>query len=109
MQQLKSLTRGAGTSVTVDASGNVDRITKALKLTAKGGQMILVGLMPVDAPTCLLLGNKIVTFVRATNTEIVLPPSHPSRCEAVSREVLHIARYSLYSTMKILQQHQTQT
>ena len=33
----------------MDASGNVGLITKGLEATAKGGQMILVGLMPMDA------------------------------------------------------------
>ncbi|SLM33872.1 related to zinc-containing long-chain alcohol dehydrogenase [Lasallia pustulata] len=49
VQEIKKITQGAGTTVTVDASGNVGLITKGLEATAKGGQMILVGLMPMDA------------------------------------------------------------
>ena len=49
VQEIKKITQGAGTTVTVDASGNVGLITKGLEVTAKGGQMILVGLMPIDA------------------------------------------------------------
>ena len=48
VQEIRSKTQGAGTSVTVDTTGSVDLITKGLQMTAKGGQMILVGLMPMD-------------------------------------------------------------
>lgn len=49
VQEIRNMTQGAGTTVTVDTTGNVDLITKGLEMTAKGGQMILVGLMPLDA------------------------------------------------------------
>lgn len=97
VQGIRKMSQGAGTSVTVDTTGNVDLITKGLEMTAKGGQMMLVGIMPLDAELKVHLVTHL--SVRAcqvicmSKADIVQSTRCRSRCGAALKEVLHTARY----------------
>ncbi|KIW10686.1 hypothetical protein PV08_11650 [Exophiala spinifera] len=47
--EVKSLTKGAGSTITLDTTGNMRLIENGLAMTANRGQMIVVGVPPMDA------------------------------------------------------------
>lgn len=97
VQEIRNMTRGAGTSVTVDTTGNVDIITKGLEMTAKGGQMILIGLMPLDAELKVHLFSHLsvrdANNSPMINADMVHFTRWRNRYGVALREVLHTARY----------------
>ena len=111
VQEIRDMTQGAGTSVTVDTTGNVNLITKGLEMTTKGGQMILVGLMPLDAELKVHLISHLsvrdARFSSVTDADIVHSTRCRSRCAVALRGVLHTARYLPFSSLKDLQQRLT--
>lgn len=111
VQEIRNMTRGAGTSVTVDTTGNVDIITKGLEMTAKGGQMILIGLMPLDAELKVhLFSHLSVRDARKSsmvNADIVHFTRRRNRYGVALREVLHTARYFPFFSVKGPQRHLT--
>ncbi|KAJ0108679.1 lcohol dehydrogenase [Diaporthe amygdali] len=48
-EEIHAITKGTGTTITVDASGAVPLIQQAVEFTANQGKMILVGVPPMDA------------------------------------------------------------
>ncbi|KAK7708352.1 hypothetical protein SLS63_013516 [Diaporthe eres] len=49
IEEIRGLTGGAGTTITVDASGAVPLIQQGVEFTANQGKMILLGIPPMDA------------------------------------------------------------
>ncbi len=60
VEEVRKVTEGQGTSITVDATGNAGVIKDGLELTARRGQMILVGAPPPDA----VLNVHLVTMLQ---------------------------------------------
>ncbi|EXJ79941.1 hypothetical protein A1O3_08227 [Capronia epimyces CBS 606.96] len=58
--EVKALTQGAGASIVVDTTGNMKVIEAGLALTANRGQLIIIGVPPMDAQ----LGVHLVTFMQ---------------------------------------------
>ncbi|KAJ9640573.1 hypothetical protein H2204_003201 [Knufia peltigerae] len=59
--EVKALTKGRGSSITLDTTGNMKLIENGLAMTANRGQMIIVGVPPMDAQ----LGVHLVSFMQA--------------------------------------------
>ncbi|KAF7554270.1 hypothetical protein G7Z17_g3029 [Cylindrodendrum hubeiense] len=59
-KEIRSITDGNGSSVTVDTTGNMDLIRAGMDFTASRGQMIIVGVPPPDA----LLNVHLITFMQ---------------------------------------------
>ena len=53
--QVLSITGGVGPSITIDTTGNLALITSSVEFTANRGQMILLGVPPMDAKLSLSL------------------------------------------------------
>lgn len=49
VKEIKNITRGSGTSITVDATGVVSLIQEGVEFTANQGKFILLGVPPMDA------------------------------------------------------------
>lgn len=49
MKEIRTITGGTGTTITVDANGVVSLIQEGLEFTANQGKMILLGVAPMDA------------------------------------------------------------
>jgi len=49
VEEIHKLTRGTGTTVTVDATGVAALIKAGLEFTANQGKMILLGVAPMEA------------------------------------------------------------
>lgn len=48
-EEVRGMTNGDGSSVTIDTTGNMDLIRASLEFTANRGQMIIVGVPPPEA------------------------------------------------------------
>lgn len=55
IEEIRGLTEGAGTTITVDASGAVPLIQQGVEFTANQGKMILLGIPPMDATLSITL------------------------------------------------------
>lgn len=64
--EVKAATDGYGSSVCIDTTGNFDLIKKGMDFTANRGQMIILGVPPVDA----LLNVHLITFMQVNTTVI---------------------------------------
>ncbi|KAK6379354.1 hypothetical protein LTS17_006272 [Exophiala oligosperma] len=62
--EVKALTKGRGSSITLDTTGNMKLIENGLAMTANRGQMIIVGVPPMDAQ----LGVHLVSFMQVGNS-----------------------------------------
>jgi len=60
ISQVKSITKGVGSSITIDTTGNMKVIEAGLAMTANRGQMIILGVPPLDAQ----LGVHLVSFMQ---------------------------------------------
>jgi len=60
---VKSVTGGNGSTITVDTTGNVNLIRMGMDFTADRGQMILLGVAPMDAT----LAVPIVAFMQVSD------------------------------------------
>ncbi len=49
IEEIRSLTQGSGSSITIDTTGNLDLIGKGMEFTANRGQMIVLGIPPQNA------------------------------------------------------------
>lgn len=49
IKEIRNITGGTGTTITVDATGVVSLIQEGLEATANQGKMILLGVAPMDA------------------------------------------------------------
>lgn len=49
IEEIRGITGGTGTTITVDASGAVPLIQQGVEFTANQGKMILLGIPPMDA------------------------------------------------------------
>lgn len=63
VEEVKALTSGNGSSVTIDTTGNLSLIENGMDFTANRGQMIFVGVPQVDA----LLSVHVMTFMQASS------------------------------------------
>ncbi|OCK78337.1 NAD(P)-binding protein, partial [Lepidopterella palustris CBS 459.81] len=60
VEEIRSLTDGNGSSITIDTTGNMDLIGNGMDFTANRGQMIILGVPPMDAS----LGVHLVSFMQ---------------------------------------------
>lgn len=65
IEEIRGLTGGPGTTITVDASGAVPLIQQGVEFTANQGKMILLGIPPMDATLQITLVP--YTMVRTTS------------------------------------------
>jgi len=60
VQEIKFLTNGIGASIVIDTTGNMGLIGNGMDFTANRGQMVILGVPPVDA----FLGVHLITFMQ---------------------------------------------
>lgn len=59
-KEIRAITDGNGSTVTIDTTGNMDLIRAGMDFTGSRGQMIIVGVPPPDA----LLNVHLITFMQ---------------------------------------------
>ncbi|KAF4438948.1 hypothetical protein F53441_12682 [Fusarium austroafricanum] len=59
-KEIQKISDGKGSSITIDTTGNMGLIRQGLEFTANRGQLIIVGVPPVDA----LLDVHLITFMQ---------------------------------------------
>jgi Zn-dependent alcohol dehydrogenase len=67
-QEIKSLTNGIGASIVIDTTGNMTLIGNGMDFTANRGQMVILGVPPVDAS----LGVHLITFMQVSCHKILV-------------------------------------
>jgi Zn-dependent alcohol dehydrogenase len=63
VEKVKALTSGNGSSLTIDTTGNMSLIENGMNFTANRGQMIILGVPPVDA----ILNVHLITFMQVSS------------------------------------------
>ena len=89
IREVKALTGGNGSTITIDTTGNVGLIGSGMDFTANRGQMVLLGVPPMDAT----LSVHLVPFLQVSGSmlreEMVLKfCSQGSSCVAVLKGML---------------------
>jgi Zn-dependent alcohol dehydrogenase len=60
VEEVKALTGGCGSSITVDTTGNMGLIGSGMDFTANRGQMVILGVPPMDG----ILSVHLITFMQ---------------------------------------------
>ena len=68
-EEIRGITEGVGTTITVDAAGAVPLIQQGVEFTANQGKMILLGVPPMDA--VLQIPLVPYTMVRTTGRRLL--------------------------------------
>jgi len=90
VDKIRSLTGGVGPSITIDTTGNMGLIGNGMEFTANRGQMILLGVPPMDG----LLSVHLVPFMQVRRIDhLKFLPRLTSRrrescCAVVLKEML---------------------
>ena len=64
-EEVRGITGGIGTTITVDCSGAVPLITQGVEFTANQGKMIMLGVPPMDAALQVALVPYIMVSTRS--------------------------------------------
>lgn len=67
--EIRAITGGTGTTITVDATGVVPLIQEGVEFTANQGKMILLGVAPMDAGLEISLVKYM--FVRISSCRLI--------------------------------------
>jgi Zn-dependent alcohol dehydrogenase len=67
-QEIQNITGGKGSTITIDTTGNMDVIRAGMEFTANRGQLIIVGVPPLDA----FLDVHIIRFMQAGLSDVYI-------------------------------------